>query len=196
MYIEQNWGGAYCDFGLFAQVGATVEVSEAKYATFVAPVDVDFTGADVSAFAAQINKNKEGYVYLAPVKTVPAGTAVVVGAEAGKYTVPATTDAALGTENDLVAATTDVTTDDSQYILAKQEEGVGFYKATGTIAAGKGYLVISGEAGIKGFYPFATDEATGINEVNGQWSMINGQPIYNLAGQRIQKSTSLVARRF
>ena len=184
MYIEQNWGGAYCDFGLFAQVGATVEVSEAKYATFVAPVDVDFTGADVSAFAAQINKNKEGYVYLAPVKTVPAGTAVVVGAEAGKYTVPATTDAALGTENDLVAATTDVTTDDSQYILAKQEEGVGFYKATGTIAAGKGYLVISGEAGIKGFYPFATDDATGINSVDFAGE---NAPVYNLAGQRIQK---------
>ena len=189
MYIEQNWGGAYCDFGLFAQVGATVEVSEAKYATFVAPVDVDFTGADVSAFAAQINKNKEGYVYLAPVKTVPAGTAVVVGAEAGKYTVPATTDAALGEDNDLVAATAEVVADGTQYILAKVNDKVGFAKAISetTIAAGKGYLVISGDAGVKGFYPFAADDATGINEVNGQWSMINGQPIYNLAGQRIQK---------
>jgi hypothetical protein len=106
VYIEQNTGGSYCDFGLEAKVAATVEVTDAKYATFVAPVDVDFTGAKVSAFAAQVNKNKVGYVYLAPVTKVPAGTGVVVYAEAaGTYTVPATTDAALGTENDLKAAT-------------------------------------------------------------------------------------------
>ncbi len=184
MYIEQNFGGAYCDFGLFGTVGATIEVSDAGYATFVAPCDVDFTGNDAKAKAATFDGE---YVQLADVTTVPAGTAVVVKAEEGTYTVPATTDAVLGATNELVAATADVTADDTQYILAKQGEEVGFYKATGTIAAGKGYLVISGEAGIKGFYPFAADDATGINEVNGQWSMINGQPIYNLAGQRIQK---------
>ena len=83
MYIEQNWGGAYCDFGLEATLGANVEVSDALYATFVAPCDVDFTEAGVSAFAAQpIGK----YVHLEPVTTVPAGTAVVVKAEeAGSY---------------------------------------------------------------------------------------------------------------
>ena len=29
MYIEQNWGGAYCDFGLEATLGANVEVTDA-----------------------------------------------------------------------------------------------------------------------------------------------------------------------
>ena len=184
VYIEQNWGGAYCDFYLEGKAGATIEVGDAGYATFVAPCDVDFTNAEVTANAATCDGK---YVKLAPVTTVPAGTAVVVKAKEGTYTVPATTNAVLGATNDLVAATTDVTTNGSQYILDKQEEGVGFYKATGTIEAGEGYLVISGDAGVKGFYPFAADDATGINEVNGQWSMINGQPIYNLAGQRIQK---------
>ena len=184
VYIEQNWGGAYCDFYLEGKAGATIEVGDAGYATFVAPVDVDFTGSEAAAKAATFDGK---YVKLAPVTTVPVGTAVVVKAEEGTYTVPATTNAVLGATNELVAATTDVTTDGSQYKLAKQEEGVGFYKATGIIEAGKGYLVISGDAGVKGFYPFATDDATGINEVNGQWSIINGQPIYNLAGQRIQK---------
>ena len=185
VYIEQNFGGAYCDFSLEANVGAKVTVSDAGYATFVAPVDVDFTDAPVKAYAAQVNKNKEGFVYLAPVTTVPAGTAVVVGNEEGTYTVPATTGAALGTKNDLKAATTEVKADGSQYILAKQEEDVGFYKATsGTIAAGKGYLVISGDAGVKGFYPFAADDATGINNVDFAGE---NAPVYNLAGQRIQK---------
>ena len=184
VYIEQNWGGAYCDFYLEGKAGATVEVGDAGYATFVAPCDVDFTGSEAAAKAATFDGT---YVQLADVTTVPAGTAVVVKAEEGTYTVPATTNAVLGATNELVAATADVATDGKQYILAKAEEVVGFYKATGTIAAGKGYLVISGDAGVKGFYPFAADDATGINEVNGQWSMINGQPIYNLAGQRIQK---------
>jgi hypothetical protein len=184
VYVEQNWGGAYCDFSLEANVGAKVTVSDAGYATFVAPCDVDFTDAPVKAYAAQVNKNKEGFVYLAPVTTVPAGTAVVVGNEEGTYTVPATTGAALGTENDLVAATTDVTADGTQYVLAKEEQGVGFYKATeGIIKAGKGYLKITG-GDVKGFYPFESDDATGINSVDFAGE---NAPVYNLAGQRIQK---------
>ena len=180
MYIEQNWGGAYCDFGLEANVGATIEVSDAGYATFVAPVDVDFTGSEAAAKAATFDGT---YVQLADVTTVPAGTAVVVKAEEGTYTVPATTDAALGTDNELVAATADVATDGTQYILAKEDEGVGFYKATGTIPAGKGYLVIG--APVKGFYGFEADDATGINSV--EFAGENA-PVYNLAGQRLGKA--------
>lgn len=181
MYIEQNSGGRYCDFGLEANVGAKVPVSEAGYATFVAPVDVNFTGAQVSAFAAQ---KEETWIKLEPVTTVPAGAAVVVKASEGTYTVPATTDAVLGATNELIAATADVTADGTQYILAKQGEAVGFAPATPTttIVAGKGYLVIS--APVKPFYPFGEDDATGINNV--EFAGENA-PIYNVAGQRIGK---------
>ena len=180
MYIEQNWGGAYCDFGLEANVGATIEVSDAGYATFVAPVDVDFTGSEAAAKAATFDGT---YVQLADVTTVPAGTAVVVKAEEGTYTVPATTNAVLGAENELVAATADVATDGTQYILAKEDEGVGFYKATGTIPAGKGYLVIG--APVKGFYGFDADDATGIKGIDFAGE---NAPVYNLAGQRLGKA--------
>ena len=181
VYMEQNFGGAYCDFGLDAQVGATVEVSDAGYATFVAPCDVDFTGADATANAATFDGK---YVQLAPVTSVPAGTAVVVKAEEGKYTVPATTDAALGAANELVAATADVTADGTQYILAKVGDEVGFHKAKAgsTIAAGKGYMVL-GESAVKPFYPFFDDDATGINGVFAG----ENAPIYNVAGQRLGK---------
>jgi len=159
----------------------TVTVGEDLYATYVAPVDVDFTGAEVSAFAAQ---TKDGYVHLEPVATVPAGAAVVVKADAaGTYDVNLTTGAALGTDNDLVASTDPVTADGTQYILAKQGEEVGFAMATtgSTIAAGKGYLVISSP--VKGFYGF-DENATGINDIE-----LAGEnaPIYNVAGQRISK---------
>ncbi|MBQ7461095.1 MAG: Ig-like domain-containing protein [Bacteroidaceae bacterium] len=185
MYIEQNWGGAYCDFGLDAQVGATIAVGETGYATFVAPVDVNFTGADVTANAATVVDDK--YVLLAPVTTVPAGTAVIVKAEEGSYTVPATTDAVLGAANELIAATADVTADGTQYILAKQDETAGFKKAivNTTIPAGKGYLVLSG-APVKAFYPFFDEDATGIENLNANDNL--NEVIYNVAGQRMSKT--------
>ena len=161
-----------------------VSVTDALYATYVAPYDVDFTGAKVSAYAAQ---TQTSYVHLEPVTTVPAGTAVVVKADAaGAYAVAKTSGATLGTENELKAATTDVTADGTQYILAKQDNVVGFAQASpeSTIAAGKGYLVLS--APVKAFYPFGDDDATGIEMVNGQSSMVNG-PIYNVAGQKLSK---------
>jgi hypothetical protein len=181
MYIEQNFGGAYCDFGLEAQVGATIEVSDAKFATFVAPFDVDFTGADVVANAATFDGT---YVQLAPVTTVPAGTAVVVKAEEGKYAVAKTTDAVLGANNELKAATAEVTADGAQYILAKVDGKPGFFKATGTIAAGRGYLELV--SAVKAFYPFFGEDATGINDLNGV-NDLNDAAIYNVAGQRVSK---------
>ena len=180
VYVEQNFGGAYCDFSLEANVGAKVTVSDAGYATFVAPVDVDFTGSEVTPKAATFDGT---YVQLADVTTVPAGTAVVVKAAEGTYTVPATTDAVLGATNELIAATADVTADGTQYILAKQDDEVGFAQATsGTIAAGKGYLKFT--TAVKAFYPFAGNDATGISGIEA----INGDaPIYNVAGQRLGK---------
>ena len=182
IYVEQNWGGAYCDFSLEANVGAKVTVSDAGYATFVAPCDVDFTGNTAVAKAATFDGT---YVQLADVTTVPAGTAVVVKADEGTYTVPATTDAVLGTANELLASD-GVVADGTQYILAKKDDEVGFHKTTvgTTIEAGKGYLEITGEAGVKAFYPFEGDDATGIEgvEIAG-----DNAPIYNVAGQRLNK---------
>lgn len=165
-----------------ATAAETVTIGEALYATYVAPVDVDFTGTEVSAFAAQA---MNGYVHLEPVTTVPAGTAVVVKADAaGTYNVNTTTGASLGATNELIAATANVTADGTQYILAKQDDEVGFAKATtnSTIAAGKGYLQFT--TAVKAFYPFAGNDATGISGIEA----INGDaPIYNIAGQRLGK---------
>ena len=128
--------------------------------------------------------------------TVPAGTAVVVKAEEGTYTVPATTDAVLGATNELIAATADVTADGTQYILAKVDDKVGFHKTVvnSTIAAGKGYMVL-GESAVKAFYPFFDDDATGINNVE---IAEENAPIYNVAGQRLgkmQKGINIIANK-
>ncbi|MBO4550054.1 MAG: hypothetical protein J5733_04930, partial [Bacteroidaceae bacterium] len=86
-----------------------------------------------------------------------------------------------GTSEDIDAA--------GKYVLAKPDgEQIGFYLAeTGTIAAGKAYLEVPEGTDIKAFY-FAEDDATGLEAIDDvQCSMVNGQSIYNLAGQRLSK---------
>ena len=167
-------------------VAQPITVSEAGYATVRAGFELDFTGTGVEAFRAQVVSGE--YVHLEPVTIVPSGETVVVKAAAGNYEIPAAVEWGEAGDNDLDVAVTDITADGTQYILANGEDGVGFYQATpGTvIPTGKGFLGISSEAGVKGFYGFEPDDATGIEMLNGQWSMVNG-PVFNLAGQRMSK---------
>ena len=161
------------------------------YATYVPEVkDVDVSGVEgLTAYTATVLNN--GWVHLDEVTKVPAGSAVVMKGNAGSYKLPYTTGAPALTGNELKAATADVVADGTQYILAKGDEGVGFYKAKPetTIAAGKGYLVISAAA--KGFYGF--DENT--NSIQGVKEQTTDGAIYNLAGQRLtqmQKGINIV----
>ena len=68
------------------------------------------------------------------------------------------------------------------YVLAQVDGVVGFYKATGTIAAGKAYY--QSASGVKAFY-FSGDDTTGIVSLTDEKA--EGTSIYNLAGQRLQK---------
>ena len=100
---------------------------------------------------------KGTWIALTEVENVPESTPVVL--KGTYYNKVAADLPAINVANSLVGTDADVTADGTMYILADGPDGVGFY----------------------------TDDATGINEVNGQWSMINGQSIYNIAGQRVSK---------
>ena len=177
--IADNWRLYYQG----RSIDATI--TEAGYATFVAPWNINTIPEGVEAFAAQQIAGKD-YVHLEPVTAIPAGEAVVLKGAEGTYTFFGTSEAAeLGVDNDLIAATAEVEADGTQYILAVVNEEVGFAKATPatTIAAGKGYLVITG-GDVKPFYPFGTDGATGIaNTLKADENTV----IYNVAGQRLSK---------
>lgn len=162
-----------------------VTVGEAGYATYVTEHNVSFPSG-VKAYIGAVNGQ---YLKLTEVAAAPKGTPVVLKGE-GTYTlIPVVADdTADVTGNELKAAEEDVETDGTQYVLAKPDGyDIGFYKASGTIPAGKAYLQVTDDANVKGFTFLFGDDATGIEMVNGGWSTVNDQPIYNLAGQRIQK---------
>lgn len=161
-----------------------LSVTDAGYASFVPTVNVAAAPAGVTVYAGQ----KDGeYIHLKEVRTIQANVAYIVKAEEGDYyynSTDAVEDILIA--SDLTYSDVDVTADGSQYILAKEGDTVGFYKATPetTIPARKVFIVST--SGVKGFC--LDDEATAIEMVNGQSSMVNGQPIYNLAGQRLVKT--------
>ena len=159
-----------------------IAVTDAGYATFVPKANVAALPAGVTAYAAQKNPS---YIHLEEVTEVPADNAVVVKAAEGNYYYNSTIEArTLGVANDLTFSNDAVAADGTQYILAKENDEVGFYRAINSIPAGKGYIVISG-ALAKAFYSFGDDDATGIESLNTQNTQ-NAQ-IYNIAGQRISK---------
>ena len=185
----ENTGGA---LSLYKKVEApasqTVTVSAAGYATFVAEADLEIP-ADVEVFAVTINDAGTSAHLTAVTSGIPEGEAVLVRASADTYEFPYATGAVDDIDdNDLVAATSDVTADGTQYCLAKKDGKPGFYQVQSgiVIPAGKAYLVVPSEGLAKSFYGFDEDDATGIETIeNGQLTIDNA--IFNVAGQRMGK---------
>ena len=164
------------EFEEIATVGAT------GYATYVTKHNVSFPAG--VAYIGAVNGNM---VSMTAVTAAPKGTPLILKGEGTYELTPASaSELADVSDNELKASETEVVADGTQYVLAKPaNEPVGFYQATGTIPAGKAYLVVPSSS-VKAFTFSFEDDATGIEMVNGQSSMVN-DPIFNLAGQRIQK---------
>ena len=174
---------------LLDKVNATI--TAAGYATFVAPVAVDFSATSLEVYTAQVNGAKNGVVLNEVAsKKVPANTAVILKGETAAGAVIATADAL--EDNDLVAGP--VTGDGvSYYALGKEGEKVGFgILADGTeLPANKAYIAASKfGASAPAFMPFSFGETTGISEkviVNSE--KFATAPVYNLNGQRVMNPT-------
>ena len=151
-------------------------ITTAGYATYCATEDVVILGAQ--AFKGKVSGS---YVSLAEVSDVPAGEAVIL--KGNLFATVAKTATSDFSDNDLEAST-GITADGSQYILAQVGGETGFYQveAGTTISAGKAYITSS--AGVKVFY-FDGDNATDIKGLKDSKDL--NDAIYNLAGQRLQK---------
>lgn len=148
----------------------TVTVSEAGFATYatnynvVVPKDENVKVMTVKVNAAgtaiELNKVEAGTV-------IPAKTGILVKAAKGDYNFVVTSDKGETLENNnLVAATADVTSDGTKFFaLTKIGDKVGFALVAKdvVIPAGKAYLEVTKSTGAKFFG--LDGEATGINSV-------------------------------
>jgi hypothetical protein len=151
-------------------------VGEIGYATLFDTTTGYELNGDVKAYVAT---RKGTWLALTEIESVPASTPVIL--TGAYYNKLAKNLPDINIANDLRGTTEDTAADGTMYVLAKPEgQEVGFYKATGTIPAGKAYY--QSTSGIKAFY-FEGDDATGIMAIDTD----NDNMIYNLAGQRLQK---------
>lgn len=166
---------SYSQYGFVKELSVyiplvTVSVSDAGYATYATTNNV-VVPSDENVKVMTVKVNAEGTaIELNEVKAgtvIPAGRGILVKAPAGNCDFVVTSDK--GTElanNDLVAATSDVTSDGTKYFaLTKIGEKVGFaLVANGVvIPAGKAYLEVAAGTAAKFFS--LDGEATGINSV-------------------------------
>ena len=153
-------------------------VGDAGYATLYDTTTGYELNGDIKAYAAVLNNT---WLDLSEIgNEVPAGNAVVL--KGTYYNKLAADLPAINIANDLKGTDADTAADGTMYILANAADGVGFYKAEGTIPAGKAYF--QSTSGVKAFF-FDGDDATGISGVDANLNA--NDAIYNIAGQRIQK---------
>jgi hypothetical protein len=167
-----------------------VKITEAKYATLVAPCNLDFAAQTaVTAYGAGLADNG---VHLEPAAEVKAGEAVVVYSDVSDISflsIPTTEkNVAALTGNELKYSAEAFAADGTQYGLAMPTgKQVGFYKViTGSeIPAKRPYLIVTAAAA-KAFYPLidapSSGDTTSINSVENADS---AREIYNLQGQKL-----------
>lgn len=182
-----------------ADANITTTITAAGYATFSSTYAVDFSKAEgLTAYTATVSDNK---VVMTPIEDgiVPANTGVILKGAAGDYTGVITTTEAVIENNDLVAATEEIPSLETEkiinevaytnYILNNGSNGIGFYKAAGKkVAAGKAYLQVLAEkvAGAKALTIVWNDgETTGIKDNYEFGTMNSDAATYDLSGRKV-----------
>jgi len=184
-YLAAGWTESVFRGGVFEEE-VDVPIGSAGYATFYnAGIDRNIPDGLI-AFMATV---RNGSVLLIEIEgKIPANTPVVLKGAEGTYGFAYTTGAEAAGENQLMVSDGSIAADGTQYALTKKKGVVGFYKikAGTSIPAGKVYLQGPAGASIKEFFTLEGDDATAIQTIgNGQQT--TDAPIFNLAGQRMNK---------
>ena len=170
----------------------SVTVTKAGYATYCSENALDFTDTGITAYYGTAEGSK---LTFKPITKVPANTGVLLVCAGGKIVdVPALSGAADEvTGNILKGVTTATTIDAEDYILnVKEIDGekkAGFFLAGNdhkNLAANRAYIPATKVADVKSFVLDLEDNADGIEETLSD-SLLKGENIYNLAGQRLSK---------
>jgi len=178
--------------GYSLAVPESVTVTSARYATYCATQDLDFSTTGIRVYTAKATATA---VELTEVTDgiVPAGTGVVLYSdEATTVAVPVVKSSKTGLDDNELTGTTGRTQVNASadgktnYILANEPgSGIGFYKATGGyLAANRAYLSTpTAAAGSARFLQIGSGEATGIG-ATGQSTRTDGS-CFDLQGRRM-----------
>ena len=159
------------------------EITEVGYATLYLPDDVEIP----EGITAYVGELVGDLLWIKPLSSsvIWNDYAVVLKGAPGYYNFkPVELDLDGGVRNALQGTHEDIQADGSQYVLAQKNGVVGFYKAEGTIAAGKAYL--TGGANVKGF-ALSFDGETGIADAVAE-KTVESNAIYDLSGRRVEKA--------
>lgn len=168
---------SYSQYGFVKELSVyiplvTVSVSKAGYATYATKYNVEVPNDEkVKVMTVKVNNDKTSITLnnVAAGTLIPANTGILVKATAGKYDFSVTSKECATLDNDLKAATTDVTSESEgakYFALTTLSDGkVGFavVKEGVKIPAGKAYLKVPAATTAKFFS--LDGEATGINSV-------------------------------
>lgn len=193
-----QWGNI-ATYDLYVKTSATVSATTTSvgkgWATLYTPYALDFSKVDgLTAYTAKIDGEN---VTLASVQNVPANTGVVLKSSTEDadmiYSIPVTASSSTA-KGDLQGSATEpkaATTENPIYILKlnTNDEAQFMRATTGSLAAGKAYLVIgSGEA--KALSVMFANDPTGIANVNAAEvaqpvkRIVNGQLVIEKNGKR------------
>lgn len=196
-------GGDYTNIGAWTltRMGdakketVTMEITDAKYATFIAPFDVEIPSGVTASMITGVEENGATLIEEAVEGVIPANTPVVVYSDS-----PVTekfTDYNLAAENSYTAGLlTGVynvrTAPVASYVLQKNNGKVAFYHVDGadlpTVFAGHCYLTLPVGAAAAPMYSLERGEGT--TGIQDSPLMIQDSPfIYDLLGRRVENPT-------
>lgn len=164
------------------------------FATFSASYPVNYGSLGLEAYAVKLNADTKTITLEKIEGKVPAGKAVLLkGTPNGSYKLTTGEGAVAEFDTDLKVSDDSATSSDAVavYGLATVKGQDGFYKAPigTTIPATCAYLEVDNSASLAKFYSLGdhSGSTTGITSVKNE-AAGNNAPMYNLAGQLVDKS--------
>lgn len=171
----------------------TVTISPSGYSTYAAYYPVDYSKLDdLKAYTVKLNAEKTEIVMKEVKGVVPAGVAVLLKGKADTDYALTKADGWQNVTSDLKMSDGTITSTDKTavYGLATVNGQDGFYKAFDgkTIPAKCAYLEVNNSASLAKFYSLGdhSGSTTGITSVKNE-AAGNNAPMYNLAGQSVDK---------
>lgn len=170
----------------------TVTISPSGYSTYAAYYPVAYSKLGLKAYTVKLNAKKTGIVMDEVEGVVPAGVAVLLKGEADTDYALTKAEGWQNVTSDLKMSDGTITSTDKTavYGLATVDGQDGFYKASKgkTIPAKCAYLEVANSANSAKFYSLGdlSGSTTGITSVKNE-AAGNNAPMYNLAGQLVDK---------